>query len=192
MDNRSLLSGVAIGAVAALALDPARGGRRRALIRDKVVRRTRVTGDALDATMQDVANRARGIAAAARGRVWREDVDDRRLLERVRSQLGRVCSHPHAIDVEVADGEVTLRGPVMAAEVRRMIDMAGSVRGVHAIINRLEPHETAEGIPSLQGEGRVGGSPYDLFQPTWAPATRALVSVAALAAGGLAIAYARR
>ena len=192
MDNRSLLSGVAIGAMAALALDPARGGRRRALIRDKVARGTRVTGEALDATMQDVANRARGMTAAARGRVWREDVDDQRLLERVRSRLGRVCSHPHAIDVEVAEGEVTLRGPVMAGEVRRLIDTAGSVRGVHAVINRLEPHDTADGIPSLQGQGRVAGSRFDLFQPTWAPATRALVGVAALAAGGLAIAYARR
>lgn len=191
MDNRALLSGIAIGAAVALAFDPARGGRRRALIRDKVVRGTRVTGEALDATVHDVANRARGIAAATRGRVWREDIDDRRLLERVRSRLGRVCSHPRAVDVEVQDGEVTLRGPVLANEVRRMLDTAASVRGVQAIINRLEPHDSSAGIPSLQGEGRAGSS-IDLWQPNWAPATRAFVSVAAIAAGGLAVAYARR
>ena len=191
MDNRALLSGIAIGAAVALAFDPARGGRRRALIRDKVVRGTRVTGEALDSTVHDVATRARGLAAATRGRVWREDIDDRRLLERVRSRLGRVCSHPRAVDVEVQDGEVTLRGPVLANEVRRMLDTAASVRGVLAIINRLEPHDSSAGIPSLQGEGRAGSS-IDLWQPNWAPATRAFVSVAAIAAGGLAVAYARR
>lgn len=192
MDNRSLLSGLAIGAALALAFDPNQGRRRRALIRDKVVRGTRRTGEALDATARDMTNRARGIAAATRGRVWSEDVDDHRLLERVRAKLGRVCSHPHAIDVEVHDGEVTLRGPVLADEVRDLLNAAASVRGVGSVINELEPHDSPEGIPSLQGEGQVAGSSFDLLQPNWAPATRALVSAAALAAGGLAIAYSRR
>lgn len=193
MDNRSLLSGLAIGAALALAFDPNQGRRRRALIRDKVVRGTRRTGEALDATARDMTNRARGIAAATRGRVWSEDVDDHRLLERVRAKLGRVCSHPHAIDVEVHDGEVTLRGPVLADEVRDLLNAAASVRGVGSVINELEPHDSPEGIPSLQGEGQVAGSSFDLLQPNWAPATRALVSAGALAAAGVAMAaYARR
>jgi len=192
MDNRSLLSGMAIGAAVALAFDPDGGARRRALIRDKVVRGTRRTGEALDATVHDMANRARGVAAATRGRVWSEDVDDPRLLERVRAKLGRVCSHPHAIDVGVQEGEVTLRGPVLAEEVRDLLNTAASVRGVQSVINELEPHESSDGIPSLQGEGRVAGSSIDLFQPNWAPATRALVAAAALAAGSMAIAYSRR
>ena len=192
MDNRSLLSGIAIGAALAMAFDPDQGRRRRALVRDKVVRGTRVSREALDATARDMGNRARGMAAATRGRLWREEVDDMRLLERVRAKLGRVCSHPHAVDVDVHDGEVTLRGPVLADEVRDLLNTAASVRGVTSVINELEPHETSAGIPSLQGEGRVAGSNFDVLQPNWAPATRALVSAAALAAGGLAFAYSRR
>jgi gas vesicle protein len=192
MDNRSLLSGMAIGAALALAFDPDQGNRRRALIRDKMIRGTRRTGEALDATVRDMRNRAEGIAAATRSHLRHEDVDDARLGERVRAKLGRVCSHPHAIDVYVRDGEVTLIGPVLAEEVRDLLSAAASVRGVHAVVNELEPHESAEGVPSLQGEGRVTGPSLDLLQSNWAPATRALVGAAALAAGGLAIAYSRR
>jgi hypothetical protein len=192
MDNRALLSGMAIGAALTLAFDPDRGARRRALLRDKVVRGSRRTADAADATLRDVQNRARGIAAATRGRLHGEEVDDARLLERVRAKLGRVCSHPHAIDVETRDGEVTLRGPILAEEVKGVMAMTGSVRGVETVINDLEPHDTSEGVPSLQGSGRRAGPSLDLFQSNWAPATRALVSVAALTAGGLAMAYARR
>ena len=192
MDNRALLSGVAIGAGLAFILDPARGGRRRALVRDKVVRGTRVAGEALDATARDMRNRARGMAASTRGRFWSEDVDDARLLERVRAKLGRVCSHPHAIDVDVTDSEVTLRGPVLADEVHDLLTTAASVRGVQSVVNELEPHDSAAGVPSLQGDRRRAGASLDLLQPNWAPATRALVSVAAVAAGGLAYAYSRR
>ena len=192
MDNRALLSGMAIGAALALAFDPDQGRRRRALIRDKMIRGTHVTGEAFDATVRDMGNRARGMVAATRSRFTSEELDDSRVLERVRARLGRVCSHPHAIDVDVMNGEVTLRGPVMAEEVKDLLNAAASVRGVDSVINELEPHDSAEGVPSLQGEGRVAGSSFDLLQPNWAPATRALVGAAALAAGGLAIAYARR
>jgi hypothetical protein len=192
MDNRSLLSGIAIGAALALAFDSTQGNRRRALIRDKVVRGRRMTREALDTTVRDIGNRARGIAAATRGRLVSEEVADDRLLRRVRAKLGRVCSHPHAVDVYVNEGEVTLIGPVMADEVGDLLTAAASVRGVHAVINELEPHDSADGVPSLQGRGRTGGSTFDLMQANWAPATRALVGAAAVAAGGLAIAYARR
>ena len=86
----------------------------------------------------------------------------------------------------------SLIGPVMADEVGDLLTAAASVRGVHAVINELEPHDSADGVPSLQGEGRVARSTFDLMQPNWAPATRALVGAAAVAAGGLAIAYSRR
>ena len=192
MDNRMFLGGMAVGAALAMVFDPNSGGRRRALIRDQVVRGAHLTARGADATVRDMANRARGIAAATRGRLWSEDVDDPRLIERVRAKLGRVCSHPHAIDVDVREGEVTLRGPILAEEVKDVLDMAASVRGVHSVVNELEPHETSEGIPSLQGLGRRAGPSLDVLQSNWAPATRALVGAAALAAGGFALAYSRR
>lgn len=192
MDTRSLLSGIAIGAVGAMILDPSRGARRRALLRDKAVRATRMTGDALDTTMRDLTNRTRGFAAETRGWITERAVDDERLLERVRARLGRVSSHPRAIDVEVQGGQVTLRGPVLSAEAQDLLSTAARVRGVRSVINELEPHDSPEGVPALQGGGPVSGPRLDLLQSRWAPATRALVGAAALAAGGLAVAYTRR
>lgn len=192
MDNRAFLGGLAVGAAVALTLDPHGGGRRRALLRDKVVRGSRLTRDGLDATVRDIRNRARGMVAATAARFQSDEVDDVRLLERVRARLGRVCSHPHAVDVDARDGEVTLRGAIMSDEVNDVLNAAASVRGVYAVVNELEPHDSAEGIPSLQGEGRRAGSSWDIMQDTWAPATWAMVAVAALAVGGVATAYARR
>ena len=119
-------------------------------------------------------------------------MDDARLLERVRARLGRVCSHPRAIDVEAQGGQVTLRGPVLSSEVQDLLSAAAGVRGVRSVINELEPHDSPEGVPALQGKGRPAGPRADLLQSRWAPATRALVGAAAVAAGGLAIAYRRR
>ena len=192
METRTLLSGIAIGAAAALVLDPNRGARRRALMRDQAFRASRLTGEVLDTTMHDFLNRTQGMGAEARGWMFERRVDDRRLRERVRAKLGRVCSHPRAIDVDVQEGQVTLRGPVLAAEVKDLLSTAATVRGVGSVINELEPHDSAEGIPALQGSGGVAGSRFDPLQPNWAPATRALLGAAAVAAGGLAWAYVRR
>lgn len=193
MNNGALLTGVGLGAALAYLLDPAAGARRRALVRDKAVRGAKVTGRAVDAAARDLTNRTAGVAAATRGRWSDEQVDDDRLLERVRAKLGRVCSHPHAIDVETLDGEVTLRGPILASEVDDVLVMTASVRGVQSVVNELEPHESPEGIPSLQGEGRVAGPSLDMLQSNWAPATRALVGACAAATAAMAIAaYARR
>ena len=190
MNTRDILVGAGVGAALAFMLDPQGGGRRRALVRDKVIRTSRKTRDGMDATARDLANRTRGIAAATRGRFSSDYVDDDRLVERVRAKLGRVSSHPRAIDVRAESGEVTLYGPILAHEVDDVLSTVAGVRGVASVINELEPHESAEGIPSLQGEGRVAGSSIDILQRNWSPATQALVGVAALAA--TMIAYSAR
>jgi hypothetical protein len=152
-----------------------------------------MTGRAFDATARDMANRARGIAAATRGRLSPAAVDDVRLLERVRAKLGRACSHPRAIDVDAQNGEVTLRGPILANEVDDVIRTVGAVPGVMAVVNELDSHESPEGIPSLQGQGGTTAEPtLDIFQRHWAPATRALVGLTAMAAGMAVAAYSRR
>ena len=165
MDKGSLLSGMAIGAALVFVFD---------------------------ATLRDVLSRARGIAAAAVGRLRSDEVDDERLRQRVRLKIGRACSHPRAIHVYVNDGEVTLIGPALADEVRALLTAAASVRGVHSVVNDLEPHDAPGGVLSLQGDGRPAGPSVGQRQRSWPPATRAIVGVAAVAAGGLAVAYARR
>lgn len=192
MNTKDVLVGAGIGAAVVFMFDPAGGGRRRALVRDKIVRASRLTRDGLDATARDMGNRARGIAAATRGRMWNGEIDDDTLIERVRARLGRVSSHPRAIDVLADDGIITLRGPILASEVPTVMAAIRSVRGVEDVVNHLQSHESALGIPSLQGEGRIGGSSFDIMQRNWAPATRALVGAGVVATGICLAAIARR
>jgi hypothetical protein len=164
MDSRSLLSGMAIGAALTLVF-----------------------------TVRDVTDRARGLAFLARQRFSREEeIDDARLLTRVRAKIARVCSHPHAIHVYARDGEVTLLGPVLSHEVHPLLTAAASVRGVHAVVNDLEPHDSPDGIPALLIEEVRGGDRLARLRRQWTGRTGVLVGAAALAAGGLAVAYSRR
>jgi len=68
----------------------------------------------------------------------------------VRSSLGHFTDHAGAIEVMVHDGRVTLAGPAVADEVDELVKAASKVRGVHAVENRLQMHETPAQIPALQ------------------------------------------
>src|SRR5687767_7446730 len=103
MNATSLLIGAATGSAVMFLLDPDGGRRRRARARDQMARATRKSREGLDATARDLVHRAGGIAAATRGRWSADPVSDAKLVERVRAKLGRVCSHPRAIDVDADD-----------------------------------------------------------------------------------------
>jgi hypothetical protein len=62
----ALLAGIGIGAAAMYLLDPDQGRRRRALIRDQLIKARRVTTETVQGVSRDVANRARGTAAETR------------------------------------------------------------------------------------------------------------------------------
>jgi hypothetical protein len=179
-------TGAAIGASAMCLLDSGRGARRRALVRDQVVKATHKTADGLDALSRDVANRARGVAAEAWSAMQSDHVGTHKLVERVRAELGRVVSHPRAIHVIASDdGRVCVTGPILSGEADAAVAAIRSVRGVCDVEDRLERHETSEGVPSLQG-GRVRpGRRSALMQDAWSPTTKALMCLAgtALAAG---------
>ena len=147
------------------------GSRRRALVRDKVVRAEHVAGRFADKTVRDMQNRAKGIVVETWARLREREVPDAVLVQRVRARLGRAVSHPHAITVAAHDGVVTLSGPILAHEVERLLNTVRSVRGVRAIENRLEPHATADGVPDLQGCSRPPGAELDILQENWSPAT---------------------
>ena len=179
-------TGAAVGAGVMFLLDPIGGGRRRALIRDQMVRATHKTGDGLDALGRDAYNRARGIVSETWGSLRSDEATGRRLEERVRAELGRVVSHPRAIDVQATDdGCVCLGGPILAEEADRALSAIQSVRGVCAVEDQLERHDTPENIPSLQGGRTRPGRRSALLQDSWSPTTKALVCIAstALAAG---------
>jgi hypothetical protein len=185
----SVVSGVAAGLGLMYFLDPAQGRRRRALVRDQMVHAAHKTGDAMDATSRDIASRAKGAVAELRGRFQHREVSDDVLRDRVRARVGAVIGHAGSIDVDVTDGHVTLRGPVLAHEVARLLRRVAAVRGVQEVHDRLDVHAEPGNVPGLQGRPRAprGGEVLELMQRRWSPSTRFLTGVTGvgLAAWGL-------
>jgi len=70
----AILAGLGVGAGLMYLLDPDRGNRRRALIRDKVVRLNRQTHEAVSGRAKDVSNRAKGFLHEAKS-VFETDDD---------------------------------------------------------------------------------------------------------------------
>ena len=152
------LGAAAGAAIATYYFDPQQGRRRRALVRDKVYGR-----------MAHFDEGAR--------------VPDEVLRERVRAKLGRVVSHPAAVEVAVSGSIATLSGPVLARERKRLVRAIAAVPGVASVVDRLEAHKQAGDIPALQG-GRRREQRMDIAQEHWAPATRMAAGL-----GGAWLAY---
>jgi hypothetical protein len=130
-----------------------------------------------------MAHRVTGVAARLRRPFRQESVDDAVLAERVRAQLGRAVSHPRAIEVEVTDGRVCLRGPVIEGEVPRLLSAVRSVRGVREVVSALEQHEEPGDVPALQG-GRTTPARPEVWHREWSPSTRLLIGSAGTALTG--------
>lgn len=172
------LGGAGIGATIMFLLDPDRGARRRSLVRDKLVHAGHVVTNGLGTTSRDVRNRARGAAAVTRRRFAETEADGRIISERVRAELGRLVSHPGAITVTSEADVVILHGPVLASEADRLISGVRGVRGVLEVEDHLERHDSAEGVPGLQGRPHTPGPSFELMQENWTPAARLLTGVA--------------
>ncbi len=184
--KRSLfLVGIAIGGALMYALDPQLGHRRRMLARDKMAKAVHRTGRAMGATSRDVAHRATGLAASLHSRFFDREAPDEVIEARVRARLGRVSSHPAAIEATVRNGVATLTGPALRNEVDEVVRGVSSVRGVTDVDNRLETHDAAEHVPGLQG-----GTSRDVqtAQAAWPLKTRMVMAAsgAILAAFGIA------
>jgi len=177
----ALASGIGIGAGLMYFYDPDRGHRRRVLVKDKAVSAVKDVDDAINKTSRDLKNRARGVAAEAFSVFSLEEVPDEILEARVASRIGRLVSHPHAIEISVANGEVTLQGAVLSGEAPRLIRGVSAMRGVTHVHNRLEAHTSAEDIPVLHGGYRRSGQRLDVLQAKWSPATRLVMGAAGLA-----------
>jgi hypothetical protein len=179
---RAWICGVGVGVSAMYLFDPDRGGRRRALLRDKAVRAQRKTRDAADAAARDITNRAAGLVAETSAMFKSDTPDDRVLAARVRSELGRVCSHPRALELSVRNGCVVLAGDVLTSELPAVIRAAESARGVTTVENRLTPYNRPDGVPSLQGESQRPGQWTAWLRGGWSPAAIAMAGAGAAAA----------
>src|SRR5882672_9725485 len=92
-----VLGTAGLGAGLMFLLDPDLGPRRRAILRDKFISFTRLAAWAADKTSRDAKNRIYGTVVGTKSLFSDAAVDDDVLVERVRSQMGRSVSHPHAI-----------------------------------------------------------------------------------------------
>jgi uncharacterized membrane protein len=180
------LRNAALGAVGMYLFDPAQGRRRRTLARDSLQRLVTKTSDAIDVAGRDLGNRLVGMQARLKRVAGRrgEVPDDQVLVERVRASLGRAVSHPHAIAVTSQGGCIELSGPVLAHERRQLLDTVRGVAGVDDVADNLEIHEKADGIPSLQGEGRRVSMHSEFSQENWTPALRAIAVAGGAVLGG--------
>ena len=162
-----LLGGLGLGAALMYVLDPERGKRRRAIVRDKALSGAHKAGDRLAARSRDVANRARGVAAELKSLTKAEETSDRVLEERVRAELGRVVTRSAAVEVAAIAGTVVLSGAVVMSEVDDLLSSVRGVSGVEDVENRLEVYETAEELEGRLSPGVTGDVPrrYDRWEP---------------------------
>ena len=189
---RSWVCGVGVGAGLVFLLDPDRGSRRRGLIRDKVVRASRKTRNAVDTTGRDLGNRMSGLMAGARVMFENDTADDRVIEQRVRAELGRITSHPRAIVVRVNDSVVTLTGDVLGSELSGVLHGAAGVRGVNFVQNNMTVHQSADGIPALQGSSARLNQWTTWLREGWSPSAMVLAGTATAAAAIVAAVAVRR
>jgi len=188
MSRKAFWAGGALLGAGLMALfDPNRGRRRRVVLRDKAAGAAGAVGTAAGKTWRDLRNRAGGVAARGRALLGRDAATGGALEARVRSRLGRLTSHPHAISVEAGEGRVVLSGPVLAREADAVLAGVRSVPGVSDVEDRLERHERANGIPALQGPARR--RPRGLLRENWSPTARLIFGATG---AGLVVAGARR
>ncbi|WP_394837272.1 BON domain-containing protein [Pendulispora rubella] len=152
------LLGVGVGSGVTYFFDPRQGARRRAMVRDKAVHFAGAVKTHVDAGARDLSHRVHGLVSAVYGAVHtfaaREHISDDVLQARVRSALGHVCSHPHAIHVTVDRGVVELTGLVLNEERASVIRHVARVPAVGIVKDLLEAHAHTEAIPALQGAAR--------------------------------------
>jgi uncharacterized membrane protein len=180
MKRATIVLGGAAGAGFMYFLDPDRGRRRRALARDKAIHATHRTSTFLSMLSRDVVNRVRGAVAGARSLVTGEEPSDDVIAERIRSRLGRLVSHPHAIRVRVQDGVATLYGPVLTSEVDRLLHAVRTVAGVTSVETQLEVHISPESVPGLQGPSRPRRETRSFQAEMWSPTERVIAGAAAV------------
>jgi len=132
--------GSAVAFMLAYYADPRLGRRRRALAGAKLAHATRSGRMGVGKASRGLANHTRGLWARIRARLRTEMPADEVVHQRVRAALGRLSRNVSAIEVSVQDGDVTLDGPILEREHRRVIRAARRVRGVRNLHDHLDRH----------------------------------------------------
>ena len=146
MEPGLFAAGLMMGAGLMYLLDPDRGRRRRARLRDRFVHGAHEAerlGDSTAASARHIRNRGRGLLAEARATLRDEQVEDTVLEGRLRAELGRLVQPVGDLRAEVIDGMVRLTGTASHEMQQRIIDGLGRVPGVRDIHSQLrQPSQT--------------------------------------------------
>lgn len=144
------LGALGAGALAMYYLDPQLGPQRRAaladLVRSGLRRRPQATGP--------MPTRAVRRAYHLPPRI--DPQTDAELRDRIRDRLGRLVSHPRAIEVGVEHGVVRLSGHVLAKERDGLLLQVQDMAGVQKLVNAMTAHESPQGITGPQTQEPAG------------------------------------
>lgn len=141
------------GAAAMYYLDPDQGRRRRALVKDKIIaKRHDVERYARTSTYQ-ASNRIRGAAAEAKADAGLTPAPetDHQMVERVRAEMGRLVSHPGAIDVFASEGRVCLGGHILTGERHGLVSAISAMKDVEAVDDQMQAYDQPGNVSELQG-----------------------------------------
>lgn len=138
--NRPLgtLGAAAAGALAMYYLDPELGAQRRKLLADLV--RSGLPGDR--------PAPGRGRRRAYLHMPSADPQSDAELRDRIQERLGRMVSHPGAIDVSVENGVVRLSGRVLSKEREGVLAQVQQMAGVQKLVNAMSAHDLPQEIAS--------------------------------------------
>ena len=153
----ALVGGLGLGAALMYLFDPDRGGKRRALIREKAEGAANKAGEYAEKVSSDLRNRAQEVITETKSIFGHEEVTDDVLMDRVHAKLGD-SGHIGTIDVTAQAGTVILSGRALAKEVPDVLRAVRSVRGVQRVENQLVMHPEPGSAPAQQDESAPFGS----------------------------------
>jgi hypothetical protein len=133
-----IVAGILVGAGLMYLFDLRQGNRRRAIARDKALKFIWRSSSAAGKTYRHLRNRLEGVVAIL-GRVAtpRGAVSDRKLLDRIRSVIGRTVPRPGSVDFVAHDGRVTVTGYMKPHEAGQVIQAIERIPGVKSVDNRI-------------------------------------------------------
>lgn len=182
----TLLGVAALGAGAMYYLDPDNGRRRRALVADRACSVTNDLRDYMDKQTKRGADQMQGMMARFRSRLSAPPPSDQQLLGQVRAHLGRVVSYPRAVETDVQQGRVMLRGDVLADEFNLLMAELWSLPGVAAVDSTVSLHTEPTQVSAFAGK------PHRITKARMRRLGRGLASSVAVAGGIGSVARALR
>ena len=133
-----LVTGLVVGAGFMYLFDIRQGNRRRAVARDKTVKFFSRSSSAAGKTYRHLRNRLEGVVANLTRTVTPEGaISDRKLVDRIKSVVGRTVPHPGSVDFVAHEGRVTVRGYLKPHEAGQIIQAIERVPGVKCVDNQI-------------------------------------------------------